>query len=81
MKVKNPIRTGFNWKLVAHPLKTLQIDMTNNSPSSGVWAPDLTFRNGMFYIVFSNVETFSKGPIKDCYNYLISSPLYKRTME
>ncbi len=66
-----------NWKLVAHPLKTLQIDMTNNPPSSGVWAPDLTFRNGMFYIVFSNVETFSKGPIKDCYNYLISSPSIK----
>ncbi len=64
-----------NWRLVAHPLASKRIlDMTNNPASSGVWAPDLTYKDGRFYIVFSNVETFSRGPFKDCYNYLISAP-------
>lgn len=63
-----------NWKLIAHPLNSKRIlDMTNNLPSSGVWAPDLTYKNGKFYIVFSNVETWSRGPFKDCFNYIISA--------
>lgn len=66
-----------NWKLISHPLDASIIDMTNNPASAGVWAPDLTFKDGMFYIVFSNVETWSRGPFKDCYNYLISAPSIK----
>lgn len=63
-----------NWKLVAHPLSSKRIlDMTNNVASSGVWAPDLTYKDGKFYIVFSNVETWSRGPFKDCFNYIISA--------
>ncbi|HRF70167.1 MAG TPA: glycoside hydrolase family 43 protein [Candidatus Pelethenecus sp.] len=62
-----------NWKLIAHPLGDKFIDMTNNVPSSGVWAPDITYKDGIFYIVFSNVQTWSKGPFKDCFNYIISA--------
>lgn len=61
-----------NWHLVSRPLNEKRIiDIMNNAPSSGVWAPDLTYHNGKFYIVFSNVETWCTGPFKDCYNYLI----------
>lgn len=62
-----------NWQLICHPLKMKQINMMNNPPSSGVWAPDLTYKDGTFYIVFSNVETFSRGPFKDCFNYIITA--------
>lgn len=62
-----------NWELVAHPLDSKVIDMTGNVASSGVWAPDLTYKNGKFFIIFSNVKTWSRGPFKDCFNYMISA--------
>lgn len=63
-----------NWKLVSHPLNSMDIiDMFGNSPSSGVWAPDITYHNGLFYIVFSNMRTWCRGPFKDTLNFIITS--------
>ncbi len=64
-----------HWELVAHPLDSSKIiNMMNNSPSSGVWAPDLTYHNGLFYIVFSNMQNWALGPFKDSQNFIITSP-------
>lgn len=63
-----------NWNLITSPLNTVELlDMNGNSPSSGVWAPDLTFVDDTFYIVYSNMKHVSGGPFKDCQNFIIKS--------
>ncbi|MBV6652862.1 MAG: family 43 glycosylhydrolase, partial [Mameliella sp.] len=60
-----------NWRLVAQPLNRLsQLDMAGNPDSCGVWAPCLTYDNGQFYLVYSNVRSFD-GIWKDVHNYLV----------
>lgn len=66
-----------NFKLVARPLTENIINMRGNSPSSGVWAPDITYKDGMFYIVFSNMKTWCRGPFKDTNNFIICSSSIK----
>lgn len=62
-----------NFELVAHPLTDKVINMKNNTPSSGVWAPDMTYANGEFYIVYSNMKHWARGPFKDSQNFIIHS--------
>jgi len=62
-----------NWKLVARPLQRLsQLDMKGNPDSCGVWAPCLSYADGLFYLVYSNVRSFD-GVWKDTPNYLVTS--------
>jgi len=62
-----------NWELVAHPLnRTSQLDMIGVPDSCGVWAPCLSYDNGTFYLVYSNVKSFD-GVWKDTPNYLITT--------
>jgi xylan 1,4-beta-xylosidase len=62
-----------NWRLLTHPVtRTSQLDMRGNISSSGVWAPCLSYHDGMFYLIYSNVRSY-KGPFKDVYNYLITA--------
>lgn len=62
-----------NWNLVARPLDRVeQLDMIGVPDSGGVWAPCLSFANGIFYLVFSNVKSFD-GPWKDTPNYLVTT--------
>jgi xylan 1,4-beta-xylosidase len=62
-----------NWKLIAHPLnRTSQLDMTGNPNSCGVWAPCLSYHEGTFYLIYTDVKTF-RGAFKDAHNYLVTS--------
>lgn len=62
-----------NWKLIARPLNRLsQLDMKGVPDSCGVWAPCLSYDNGMFYLVYSNVKSFA-GVWKDTPNYLVTT--------
>ena len=62
-----------NWKLIARPLNRLsQLNMKGNPDSCGVWAPCLSYDNGMFYLVYSNVKSFA-GVWKDTPNYLVTT--------
>ncbi len=62
-----------NWKLVARPLNRVsQLDMKGNPDSCGVWAPCLSYHDGTFYLVYSNVRTFD-GVWKDTPNYLVTT--------
>lgn len=62
-----------HWKLVARPLNRLsQLDMRGNLNSGGIWAPCLTYDQGVFYLVYTDVK--SKGtPFKDTHNYLVTT--------
>lgn len=62
-----------NWELVTHPLRRIsQLDMLGNPDSCGVWAPCLSYHDGTFYLVYSNVRSFD-GIWKDTPNYLVTT--------
>lgn len=77
-----------NWQLVAQPLNTVKhLDMKGNPDSGGVWAPCLSYEDGMFYMIYSDVKVVA-GAWKDTYNYLTtcktidgewSEPIYLNT--
>src|SRR4051794_39957911 len=59
-----------NWHLVSRPLnRTSLIDMKGNPNSGGVWAPCLTYDDGKFWLIYSDVKLHS-GAWKDTHNYL-----------
>lgn len=59
-----------NWTLVARPLNRPDLlDMRGNPDSCGVWAPCLTYSDGLFYLVYTDVKRHS-GDAKDAHNYI-----------
>ncbi len=63
-----------NWNLVARPLnRASQLDMRGNPDSCGVWAPCLSFADGLFWLVYTDVKRFD-GSFKDAHNYIVTSP-------
>jgi len=62
-----------NWELINRPLDEERlIDMTGTPDSGGVWAPCLSYDEGLFYLAYSNVKTFHNY-YKDVDNYLTVS--------
>ncbi|MEM9821849.1 MAG: glycoside hydrolase family 43 protein [Bacteroidota bacterium] len=60
-----------HWELIAHPLNRLsQLDMRGNPDSCGVWAPCLSYDQGIFYLVYTNVRSFD-GLWKDTPNFIV----------
>lgn len=61
-----------HWELIAHPLNRIsQLDMLGTADSTGIWAPCLTFDNGLFYLIYTNVK--NKNRMKDAPNYLVTA--------
>lgn len=59
-----------NWHLVSQPLDTVELlDMRGNQDSGGVWAPQLSYADGKFWLVYSNIRVV-EGNWKDGTNYL-----------
>lgn len=59
-----------HWEVVARPLSRLtQLDMRGNPNSGGIWAPCLTWADGVFYLIYTDVKRWV-GDHKDCHNYL-----------
>lgn len=59
-----------HWHQVSRPLNTLEhIDMRGNPDSGGVWAPQLSYSDGKFWLIYSDVKVVN-GPWKDVTNYL-----------
>ena len=62
-----------NWQLIGHVLKTAaHLDMIGVPNSSGIWAPSLSYHDGLYYMVYTVVRTRT-GPFKDLKNYLVTS--------
>ena len=62
-----------NWELIAHPLDRLeQLNMLGEDNSCGVWAPCLSYDNGTYYLVYTDVKSF-RGMFMDTHNYLVTS--------
>ncbi len=64
-----------HWEMLPRPLvRTGQLSMTGDSCSGGVWAPDLSYRDGIFYLIYSDVKTGNDGcTFYDVRNYLVTA--------
>ncbi|NDW06952.1 glycoside hydrolase family 43 protein [Jiella pacifica] len=63
-----------NWRLVARPLtRAQQLDMRGDPDSGGVWAPDLSYADGLFWLIYTDVKR-RDGAWKDTHNYLVTAP-------
>jgi len=61
------------WRLVSRPLRrAAQLDMRGNPDSCGVWAPCLSYADGRFWLVYTDVKRFD-GAFKDAHNYIVTS--------
>jgi len=61
-----------NWRLVNRPLKRLsQLNMMGNPDSGGVWAPQLSYSEGQFWLIYTDVKV-TEGQWKDSHNYLVT---------
>lgn len=62
-----------NWELVSHGLTDeQQMNLTGIDSACGIWAPNLTYDNGVFYLMYTIVYT-NRSRYKDTYNYLITA--------
>lgn len=59
-----------NWRLASRPLnRAALLDMRGNPDSCGIWAPCLSYCDGLFYLVYTDVKRFN-GSFKDAHNYI-----------
>ena len=62
-----------NWQLLCRPLdRESQLDMLGNPDSGGIWAPCLSYSDGLFYLIYTDVKSHI-GPFKDTHNYLVTA--------
>lgn len=67
-------RDLIHWDLVCRPLnRPSQLDMRGEMDSCGVWAPCLTYADGLFWLIFSDMKR-RDGSVKDVHNYLVTAP-------
>lgn len=63
------------WTPVPSPLSTKTLlDMAGNKASCGIWAPCLTYSDGLFWLIYTNVRSWNSGPWKDTPNFLTTAP-------
>ncbi len=73
-----------NWRLIARPLKRAsQLDMRGDPDSCGVWAPCLSYADGLFWLIYTDVKRFGASSMggglggasmRDFHNYLVTCP-------
>jgi xylan 1,4-beta-xylosidase len=72
-----------HWRLLTRPLRRAsQLDMRGDPDSCGVWAPCLTYADGLFYLIYTDVKRYgrttvggaSSASLRDFHNYLVTSP-------
>jgi xylan 1,4-beta-xylosidase len=63
-----------NWELVCRPLtRASQLDMRGNPDSCGIWAPCLSYADGKYWLVYTDVKRYD-GNFKDVHNYIVTAP-------
>lgn len=70
-----------NWRLLTRPLnRPSQLNMIGDPDSCGVWAPCLSYDNGLFYLIYTDVKRYGRtsqpGSVgagwRDMHNYLVT---------
>ncbi len=71
-----------HWRLLTRPLRRPnQLNMLGNPDSCGVWAPCLTYADGRFYLIYTDVKRYGRtshagaagASLRDFHNYLVTS--------
>jgi xylan 1,4-beta-xylosidase len=64
-----------NWKFIGHALtRKSQLDLRGVPDSGGVWAPSLSFADGQFWLIYTNVRNSGAGkPFKDLEIFLTTA--------
>ncbi|PZU08789.1 glycoside hydrolase family 43 protein [Sphingomonas sp.] len=69
-----------NWRLVSRPLvRASQLDMRGTPDSCGVWAPDLSYADGRFHLIYTDVKRYGRttaagasgASLRDFHNYWV----------
>ncbi len=75
-------RDLINWRLITRPLKRAsQLNMLGDPDSCGIWAPCLTYSDGLFYLIYTDVKRYGRttqagsagASLRDLHNYLVTS--------
>ncbi len=62
-----------DWTLIARPLRRQQqLDMRGHPDSCGVWAPCLSYADGLFWLVYTDLRRYD-GNFKDAHNYIVTA--------
>ncbi len=62
-----------HWELIAHPLDRVELlNMEGDPDSGGIYAPCLSYDQGIFYLVYTDVKNVA-GSFWDCRNYLTTA--------
>ena len=63
-----------HWELIALPLNTKKLlDMTGNGDGGGIWAPCLSYHDGKFYLIYTDMKTEDSSAFRDGHNYLTTT--------
>lgn len=72
-----------NWRLLTRPLRRAsQLNMLGDPDSCGVWAPCLSYADGRFWLIYTDVKRFGRASVagasgssmRDFHNYLVTCP-------
>ena len=72
-----------HWRLLTRPLvRPSQLNMLGDPDSCGIWAPCLTYADGLFYLIYTDVKRYGRttvggasgASLRDFHNYLVTSP-------
>lgn len=63
-----------HWSSVPSPLSEDRLlNMAGAYESCGIWAPCLSYSDGKFWLIYTNVRSWNKGPWKDTPNFLVTA--------
>src|SRR5919109_557359 len=72
-----------HWRLLTRPLnRASQLNLLGDPDSCGVWAPCLSYADGLFWLIYTDVKRFGRTTVggasgasmRDFHNYLVTSP-------
>ncbi|WP_438041235.1 glycoside hydrolase family 43 protein [Sorangium sp. So ce128] len=72
-----------HWRLLSRPLnRASQLNLLGDGDSCGVWAPCLTYADGLFWLIYTDVKRYGRTSVggasgasmRDFHNYLVTSP-------
>ncbi len=72
-----------HWRLLTRPLnRASQLNMLGDPDSCGIWAPCLSYADGLFWLVYTDVKRYGRtsqpgatgASLRDTHNSLVTSP-------
>ncbi|MBI5766409.1 MAG: glycoside hydrolase family 43 protein [Verrucomicrobia bacterium] len=72
-----------HWRLLTRPLRRpSQLNLLGDPDSCGVWAPCLSYADGLFWLIYTDVKRYGRttvggasgASLRDFHNYLVTCP-------